>query len=387
MKILIAHNYYQLKGGEDSVVANEIDLLRANGHTVITYFRHNDEIKEQSSINKAKLLLNTTYSKEAYFQICKVIEKEQPDICHVHNFFPLITPAIYDACKDNNIPVVQTLHNFRLICTNGLFLRDGKICEDCLGKSAYGAVSKKCYRNSSIQTFAVARMIESHKQKKTWKEKVDRYLCLSEFSRAKFVKANFPEEKLQVKPNFVETTDKTKDSHLSPYFIFVGRIDSTKGIELLIEIAKTSPLPIKLIGEGDLSSLVINKRNIEYLGKRPNVETQEYIRNATALLFPSILYEGMPMTILEAFANKTPVIASNLGAMQAMITHKKNGLLFEPNNKKELTDLINFVVNKKVETNTIIDNAYTDFLNKYSKESNYKQLISIYKELIEQKDK
>lgn len=382
MKILIAHNYYQLKGGEDSVVTNEIELLRSYGNSVITYYRNNDEIKTLTVIQKAQLLFKTTYSQKTYQEVCQVIKEEKPDICHVHNFFPLITPSIYDACRDNNIPVVQTLHNFRLICANGLFMREGKICEDCLGKSAYGAVKKKCYRNSSVQTYVVARMIESHKKKNTWTKKVDRYLCLSEFSKQKFLQAGLPEDRLIVKSNFVKATSHIKNKCNAPYFIFVGRIDSTKGIELLVKVAKNSPIPIKVIGEGKLTSLLENSLNIDYLGRLPHKETVNYISKAEALIFPSLLYEGMPMTILEAFSNKTPVLASKLGAMQTMITHKQNGLLFEPNNEKELANLMNFVISNELVIDNIITNAYNDFLAKYSEESNYLQLINIYKDLI-----
>ncbi len=384
MKILFAHNYYQLKGGEDSVLANEMRLLEENGHKTITYFRHNKEIEQYSALKKAGLLFNTTYSAESYHEVSALIKKERPDICHVHNFLPLITPSIYDACRDNNIPVIQTLHNFRLICTNGLFLRDGKICEDCLGKSAYGSVLKKCYRDSSLQTFAVARMIEQHKSKNTWNSKVSKFICLNEFSKSKFIEAGLSEKKLIVKPNFVEQPIFDERYNKKPFFLFVGRVDSTKGIELLNRVAVSSPIPIKIIGEGDLVPLIADNPNIEYLGKRPNEETQQYIQKAEALLFPSILYEGMPMTILEAFANQTLVIASNLGAMQAMIKHKQNGLLFEPNNDKELTQLLNFAYPNTNETDSIVKVAYNDFLHLYSREANYKQLIAIYVEALEE---
>ena len=384
MKILFAHNYYQLKGGEDSVLANEMRLLKENGHKTITYFRHNQEIEQYSTLKKVGLLFNTTYSAESYQEVTALLKKERPDICHVHNFLPLITPSVYDACRDNNVPIVQTLHNFRLICTNGLFLRNGKICEDCLGKSAYGSVLKKCYRDSSLQTFAVARMIEQHKAKNTWNTKVSKYICLNQFSKGKFIEAGLPEEKLMVKPNFVERPTFKESHNKAPYFVFVGRVDSTKGIELLNRVAVSSPIPIKVIGEGDLVPLIANNPKIEYLGKRPNEETQYYIQQAEGLLFPSILYEGMPMTILEAFANKTLVIASNLGAMKAMIEHKKNGLLFEPNNDKELSQLLNFAHPKTNETEHIVEAAYHDFLQLYSKEANYKQLMAIYNEALEE---
>ena len=177
MKILQVHNYYQIGGGEATVVAAEKNLLTEKGHKLITYYRKNEEIQSYSIPKKMGLLKNTTWSETSYREILKILKAERPDICHVHNVLPLISPAVYYACANENVPVVQTLHNYRLICANGLFQRAGKICEDCLGSSAYGAVLKKCYRNSSVQTLAVARMLEKHKTKKTWSEKINAYIC------------------------------------------------------------------------------------------------------------------------------------------------------------------------------------------------------------------
>ena len=187
MKILQAHNYYQLAGGEDIVVDNEKKLLTENGHEVISYNKHNDDINGINIIDKLRLFNSMSWSKETYNEVTELIKTEKPDLCHVHNFFPLISPSIYSACKDLNIPVVQTLHNYRLICTNGMFLRNGQVCEDCLGGSAFRSTGKKCYRDSNLQTFAVANMLEKSKRKDVWSKKVDSFLCFTEFSKDKFV--------------------------------------------------------------------------------------------------------------------------------------------------------------------------------------------------------
>jgi len=386
MKILLAHNYYQLRGGEDSVLANEKKLLEENGNEVITYFKHNEEINTYSKIKKLDLLRSTSFSQTSYSDLIQFLKIEKPDICHVHNFLPLISPAIYSACNDLKIPVVQTLHNYRLICANGLLFRNGNVCEDCISSSIYGSVLKKCYRNSSIQTYAIARMIDKNRQNGTWNTKVDAYFCLTEFAKKKFIAGGLPEDKLIIKPNFVEQPIVEREDKIeTPYLVFVGRLEATKGVHLLIEIADQLPIPIKVIGEGELRTALERKNNIELLGKLSNKETQYYMRNATALIFPSIWYEGMPMTILEAFANQTLVISSDLGAMQSIIHNHKNGLLFTPNSATNLIKQIKFALSQATLSSEMVSNAHQDFLIKYSKRSNYEQLITTYSKIIQEK--
>ncbi len=382
MKIVQVHNYYKIAGGEDTVVAQEKKMLENNGHNVVTYYKRNDVIDDFSFLDKVKLLQNTQWSKETYHSFLKFLEQEKPEICHVHNVLPLISPSIYEACKKNGVPVVQTLHNYRLICTNGLLMREEKICEDCLSRSAYGAVLKKCYRNSYLQTYAVARMIEKNKARKVWTEKVDAYICLTEFAKQKFIEHGLPVEKLTVKPNFIEELTISAVEKKEPYFIFVGRITASKGVELLKKIDKELPIPLKMVGEGDLENQFINCENITLLGKKSHAETLKLIQGATALIIPSLWYEGMPMTILEAFSLKTPVIASNIGAMKTMINHELNGLLFEPNKISELKENLSFAISKQPILEKIALNAFTEFQNEYSAASNYKKLMKIYSELI-----
>lgn len=386
MKVLQVHNYYQLAGGEDSVVANEKALLEAHGDEVISFHKHNKEIEEYSTLKKLGLINRASWSEESYHEILDVLLKEQPDVCHVHNFLPLISPSVYYACKKANIPVVQTLHNYRIICTNGLFLRNGKVCENCLGKSAYHSVSKKCYRNSYAQTFTVARMIEKNNKKGTWTNMVDAYICFTDFAKSKFIAHGLPENKIYIKPNFVDINLHSSQKKEN-YFVYVGRLENNKGVRIFKEIGESLPFPLKVIGEGDLLHELENIPNVELLGKKTHTETLHLIQGAKALVLPSLCYEGMPMTILEAFASKTPVIASNMGAMQTMIDHKKNGLLFTPNSFKELTNCFQYITAQTNHVQQIVDNAYADYQHMYSKNSNYKLLIDIYQKAITQNSK
>lgn len=384
MKILQVHNYYKLSGGEDTVVANEKELLEAHGHEVVPFYKHNEEIDDYSFVEKAKLLKTTTWSKKSYAEALAMLNEVRPDVCHVHNFLPLISPSIYQACRDAGVPVVQTLHNYRLICTNGLFLRDGKVCEECLGKSAYSAVRKKCYRDSMVQTYAVARMIEKNAARNVWNNLVDAYFCFTKFAKDKFIAHGLPEEKLFVKSNFVKAPTTIEKSQSKDYFVYVGRLESNKGIHLLKEISAELQLPIKVVGEGDLTHELEGIPSIELLGKRPHSETLQLIRNARALLFPSLCYEGMPMTILEAFAHKTLVVSSDLGAMKSIIRHKQNGLLFTPNDSKDLLKQLGNISNEQ-EVTSMVNEAYSDFSKHYSDTANYALLVERYEAVIQAK--
>jgi len=383
MKIIQAHNFYQYSGGEDTVVANEKELLEDNGHDIIPFYKDNDLLKG-SLKEKVKLIKNTNWSKSTFDEIDVLLQKTKPDVCHIHNFLPLISPSIYDACIKNNVPIVQTLHNYRLICTNGLFYRKGGVCEDCLGKSPMGAVLKRCYRNSIPQTFIVANMLQKHNNQKTWSIKVDRFICLTDFAKEKFVQHGLPESKFMVKPNFVpyqQPIEKKED-----YLIYVGRLEKEKGVELLFETAASINIPIKVVGEGSLSKQLSQFSNIELIGKKNHSEALDFIANARALLFPSTLYEGMPMTILEAFSLKTPVIASDIGAMRSIIKHQKNGLLFKNNSTNDLIEAVKFIFDNEKKIKEISNSAFEEFKLKYSKEANYEVLISLYQELVDSKN-
>ena len=203
MKILFVHNFYQYSGGEDVVFKNEFDLLKSNRHQIIQYFKNNIEIQNYSLNQKIKLFFESSFSNQTFNEIRDIIKTEIPNICHVHNYMPLISPSVLYACNEMNVPVIQTLHNYRMLCAKAYLFRNSKICEECVGKSLYHGVKYGCYRNSRIKTFAVAKMIESNKRKGTWDEGVDAYIALTSFSKNKFVEGGMPGDKIFVKPNFL----------------------------------------------------------------------------------------------------------------------------------------------------------------------------------------
>ncbi len=375
MKILQVYNAYQYKSGEDTVVEEEKSILEANGHTVIQYLKHNEEIFSYNKTQKIKFSLNLRGSKKVALEFSELLKEEKPDICHVHNVFSVITPIIFQICNDHQVPVIQTLHNYRLLCTNTLFFREGKVCEVCMGKSLLNSVKYKCFRNSYTMTALMADSIQYHRNKSTWIKRISAYICLSEFARKKFIQGGLPENKLIVKPNF--TTKQTEDIEYGDFFLYVGRLESAKGLADFIELIKQRPnINFVAIGHCDAPEQLSELKNIEYLGQRSKTDVISHLRKCKALIFPSQMYEGMPMVIIESFSMKKPVIARNLGVMATMIRNEQNGLLFS--NTKELIMNVD-----KLNANTELCKkfgleAYRDFMDNYSPEMGYANLIAIY---------
>ena len=381
MKIVQIHNFYRQAGGEDIVVAEEKKMLIQNGHEVISYYENNNDIEQYSIIEKLNLFSHLHFNAKSYEKCLAFLTENKPDICHVHNTLHIISPAIFKACKATNTPVVQTLHNYRSICVNGMLTKNNVPCEACLGKSAYRAVKSKCYRNSYLQTFALARMIEKNKQNKLMQNDIDAFICFTTFAKNKFIEQGIPAHKLHIKPNFLNLTNSANDQK-KPYLIFVGRLDETKGAHLLIELTKNVKIPIYVIGEGPLEKELKKHVGLNLLGKLPHEDTLKFISGSQALLQLSIVYEGMPLTIIEAFANYTPIVASNLGAMASMIHDDENGLLFEPNNANHIIEKLNLLLSDSELADRLATNGFQAYQNLYNATTNYKSLNAIYQSVM-----
>jgi glycosyltransferase involved in cell wall biosynthesis len=395
MKILLAHNFYQSSSpsGEDAVFRAEKELLESRaqdqGGGLITFESYNDDIIRYSFIRKATLPFKTIWSRGSYVEIKDIIKQDKPDIAHFHNIFYLISPSVYFACKHAEVPVVQTLHNFRLFCVNGLLMKDGIICEECIGKLPWRGVANACYRNSRLYSVPVAFTESLHKLLGTWRDKVDAYIALTEFSRKKFVDFGLPEKKVFVKPNFLPNPPEPKYSN-EGYAVFLGRLSAEKGLNILITAFKTlqslttDTLPLKIIGDGPLRKYVEEKiraekiHNIESMGRKSLNECMQLLRGARFMVMPSIWYEGFPMAISEAFACGKPVIASRLGAMTELIENGKTGLLFEAGNPEDLASKIEWMIENESACIEMGKNARRVFDEKYTAEKNYKMLMRIY---------
>ncbi len=385
MHIQIFHNTYQQKGGEDAVVASELNLLQERGHKVNLHTISNNSI--QGLWSKVNAAWKTSYSKWGKKKTKKIINENTPEIVHIHNFFPLLSPAVYDACRDARIPVIQTLHNYRTICAGALLMRDGSPCDNCIQGTPYQAVLHGCYRNSRLGSLIVARMIDYHRRQNTWKTKVDRFIALTNFSKGKFVEAGFPSEKIVVKPNFINVIDSQINSKINRNgALFVGRLSQEKGIRTLLKAWKTLDISLKIAGDGPLMNLVNEEAQIKVtaIGRKEPIQVAEEMTRAAFLVMPSEWYEGFPMTMAEAFERGLPVIASRIGSLSEIIEDGVNGLLFNPGDAEDLAKKVRWASTHKEEMRRMGLNARQIYEEKYSPDINYRQLLKIYKEAIDE---
>ena len=385
MKILLCHNYYQEPGGEDQSFAVEAALLESHGHEVVLFTVHNNTIKEMSRWGVA---WRTIWNGGSYNDLLALIEREHPTIMHCTNTFPLISPAAYFAARAGSVSVVQSLRNYRLLCPNGTFLRDGRVCEACLGKSVpWPAVVHGCYRESRAGSAVVAAMLGVHRFMKTWNRAVDLFYALTEFSRQKFIEGGLPPEKIRVKPNFIHPDPEPGDGR-DQCAVFVGRLSQEKGIDVLLDAWSQlrDPIPLKIIGDGPFRPRVrkaaAENAQITWLGRRKPEEVATIVGAAACLVIPSICYEGLPRTIVEAFAKGTPVVASRLGSMFEVVDDGRTGLHFDPGSPADLASKVRELTADKPRQAQMRQAARREYEKKYSSETNYDMLMAIYEEAV-----
>lgn len=378
LRILIAHNQYQQWGGEDSVVEAESSMLNKNGCVVETFLRHNDDLGDMPPLRAA---INTYWSRKTQDDVAQVITRFRPDIIHVHNTFPLISPSIYWAASSSGIPVVQTLHNFRLMCPQAMLLRNGGICEDCLDRLPRRGILRKCYRGSLPQTAVLAGMLTLHRVLGTWQRKVTKYIALNEFCRSKFIQGGLPSERIAIKPNFVDVPRLTSTRREGG--LFVGRLSPEKGIEVLLKaLDRLEDADIEVVGAGPEQDRVNDHPRTRCLGALNQDDVMNEMRGAAYLVMPSICYENFPRTLVEAFACGLPVIASRLGAMADLVRDGETGLLFESGNADDLAKKIAWAEANSEEMREMGIRARQEYESKYTPEINYGQLMAIYADAI-----
>jgi glycosyltransferase involved in cell wall biosynthesis len=384
MKVLLCHNYYQQSGGEDAVFAAEDELLEANGHEVVRFTRHNDAINHMGRLEAAQ---RTIWNHDSYRQLREIMRREQPQVMHCTNTFPLISPAAYSAARAEGIAVVQGLHNYRLFCANSLFLRNGRVCEDCLGKRLpWPAVRYGCYRGSRAASAVVAGYQVSHRLARTWSRGVDRFIALSEFSRRKFIEGGLPAERIAVKPNFV--ADPGQGRGQGGYLVFIGRLSEEKGVQTLLAAWSRLPAPVqlKIIGDGPLASEVKAASEkipaIEWLGRRSLEEVLRTIGDAVGVVLPSICYENFPRTLAEAYAKGTPVVASRLGALVELVDDGRTGLSFAAGDPDDLAAKVVQLMATPAARAEMRRACRLEYEQKYTAERNYAALMAIYEQAL-----
>jgi glycosyltransferase involved in cell wall biosynthesis len=385
VKILVAHNFYQSPGGEDAVCEAEIKLLREAGHDVIEYLRHNNEIQQYSFFQKASLGWRTSWSHRTNREFGELLSRESPDVAHFHNTFPLISPSVYYASRAAGVAVVQTLHNYRLLCPSGNLFRCGKICEECISHSLVRSIAHACYHESRLASAAVAGMLTLHGFLRTWEEQVDLFLVCSEFARRKFVGAGFDEARIRVKPNFIASDPGTSFAK-GNIALYIGRLSEEKGPQLLPRAwSKLSPaIPLEIVGDGPLRASLeqecahLSLETIHFSGWLPPVAAVERLRTAKFIIVPSTCYEGFPLAVAEAYACGIPVIAAGHGSLAEIVRDGCTGLHFTPGDAEDLAAKVAWAWTHPQEMETMGWAARVEFDTKYNSTAALKHLEDAY---------
>lgn len=389
MKILLVHNTYQQAGGEDVVFEQERQLLERNGHQVLTYVRSNHELDAQSAAKRVALVKNIISADDSAREIRAILRTERPEIVHVHNTFLMISPSIFAVCREERVPVLQTLHNYRLSCPAASFYRDGQVCEECSQHSLFRSIQHGCYRDSRLSTAAVALMLQVHRVKRTWQDSVSGYLALTEFARDKFVENGIPPEKIHVKPNFVYP-DPGEKLAAGSFALFAGRLTEEKGLTTLLaawsRLAK--PIPLEIVGDGPLRAELeaqaekMDLQQVTFRGRLSTSETRALMKQAALLIVPSVWFETFSLNIAEAFACGTPVLCSRLGAMRENVADQRTGLHFTAGDTADLAEKVEWAWEHAREMAAMGKEARREYERRYTPERNYSLLMKIYRQTV-----
>ena len=381
-RILLVHNYYTQAGGEDAVVANEKRLLEEQGHAVHLFSVSNLSIEGRwAALGTA---LQTPYSFQGRRQMQETLADFRPDVVHVHNFFPLLSPSIYAACRARKVPVVQTLHNYRLICAGALLYRDGTACELCVErKLGWPGIRYGCYRESRAGSAAIVAMQSLHRALGTWHRGVDRYIVLSEFAKAVFIRGGLPAARIVVKPNFrADPGPPPAATGSRAGGLFVGRLSQEKGLDTLAAAWRGLDVPLDVIGDGPIAERIRSQAPpaLRMLGAKDGDTVAAAMARAAFLVMPSIWYEGFPMVLVEAYAAGLPVIASRMGSMAELVVDRETGLLFNPGDPADLADKVRWAVANPDRMAAMGEAARQRYTDLYTPARNYQQLLTIYRE-------
>jgi glycosyltransferase involved in cell wall biosynthesis len=382
MRVLVVHNHYQQPGGEDRVFADECSMLTAHGHEVRSFTAHNDTIRSDRPIATAA---RATWNGGMYRRVRALLRDRRADVMHCHNTFPLISPAVYYAARAHGVPVVQTLHNYRLLCPAAVFFRDGHQCERCLGHAvAWHGLAHGCYRGSRAATAAAVAAISTHRVLGTWTREVAVYVALSEFAKAKFVQGGVPENMIVVKPNFVHP-DPGVGTGDGGFALFVGRLVPEKGVRTLLAAWERlgEGFPLRIVGDGPIASEVEHaarrSRSIEWLGHRSPEDVAELMRRSTMLICPSEWCETFGRVVIEAFATGTPVIATRIGAIAELIDDGRTGRLLPSGDADALAEQVEMLLADAPQRTYMRQQARSEFEARYTMARNHEMLAAVYR--------
>ncbi|WP_129779392.1 glycosyltransferase [Peristeroidobacter soli] len=385
MRVLLAHNFYRstAPSGEDTVYKEERALLERNGVEVIPYERQSDDLDAAGVLKLARSALDASWSVAAARELSGLIGRTRPDVAHFHNTFPLISPSAYGACVAAGVPVVQTLHNYRLICPGAMLYREGVPCEDCVGKSLLPALRHRCYRHSLPATASVVNMLWNNRRRGTYSSLVQRYVALTEFARERFIAGGLPSDRIEVKPNAL-TVSPPAGAGQGGYAVFVGRLSTEKGVHTLLEAWQALPdVRLKVAGDGPLRAELEAKAsqrglNVEFLGRLERSHVANVVGEASMAIVPSRWFEGFPMVVVEAFACGTPVVASRLGSLAEIVREGINGRLFTAGDPQALSTAVRAMFDAPDALKQMRKNAREEFEARYSAEASFQALVQIY---------
>ena len=386
MKILIAHNRYQEKGGEDYVVAEEAAMLARHGHTVELFLVDNDAIDGPASMLRAAV--DSFYSIRSASKITAVMDSFAPDLVHVHNFLPNLSPSVFFATQRKHVPVVQTLHNYRMLCANALLYRDGHVCEECVSaRSFLPGIRHACYRSSRLGSAVVGGTMSLHAALRTWSIRVDRYIALTQFAAHKLSATRVPAEHIRIKPNFVAATSIGEGG--GGFALFAGRLSPEKGLQTLMDADRLGllQLPVRIAGDGPLMPAIQEAAarpgsKLQPLGATARPALQELMRSASVLLVPSVWYEPFGMVVIEALAAGLPVACSRIGGLPELVEDGVSGATFTPGDPVALSQAANHFATVTPDTRKLQQGARQRYEDRFSEQRNYEMLLSIYRELV-----
>ncbi|MFC2141479.1 glycosyltransferase family 4 protein [Acidobacteriota bacterium] len=390
MKVLMIHNFYVNRGGEGQSALKEKWLLEKNGHTVIWYTKDNRRISGYPRLRRWFLFFTFLYSRSTYKDIRRIAREERPDVAHIHNIWLLISPSVYYALKRSSVPIVQSVHNFRYFCINGLALNNrGEICEKCAGLKLRHAVFGRCYHHSLLQSLIIAGVLLIHRRLGTFR-KIDRFVFPSRFLRDKLTACGIPAQKSVVKANFVDLDALCPSQDGEDYAVFMGRIAPEKGLAALIEATSGIPgLQLRIIGDGpqrsELESMVQEREmedRVQFLGYFREDSRFDIVKRARCLVFPSECYENQPHAILESLALGVPVIASRIGGNPELIQDGENGSLFEPGNPADLREKITGLLAGLQDLSTMRRQCRKGLMNRHDEQHAYQELVKVYEDVL-----
>lgn len=399
LTILSVNKYFWRKGGSEAVFFNEKELLESSGHKVIPFSMHSEK-NEQTEYSKyfvsevdysrndisSRVLAASKiiYSFEARRKVSSLLKNNKIDLSHFHIFQHQISPSVFEPLRRNNIPIILTLHDLKPICPNYKMYTGGKVCEKCLHGDYYNCFLNRCTKNSKFGSLVNSLEMYFHDAMGYYKN-VDQYIAVSKFYRDKMIQAGHSKNKVAYIPNYIECEQYGKDSEYANYVLYFGRLSEEKGISTLIEAAKAIPkIPIRIVGSGpsdsDLREYVESKgvKNVSFGGFQTGQVLKNILSKALCIVLPSEWYENCPMSILESFASKKPVIGSNIGGIPELINDQEDGLLFEPGNASQLTERISWIWGNKAKAREMGMSGRRKVEIFFSASRHYDDLLELY---------